>query len=65
MVVGGDYGISIAPHGTYAKDLEYFVEYFDMRPLEALMRNELRGLAFDPAGSVGTLTEGVSPILSS
>ena len=37
MVVGGDYGISIAPHGTYAKDLEYFVEYFDMRPLEALM----------------------------
>ena len=25
LVVGGDYGISIAPHGTYAKDLEYFV----------------------------------------
>lgn len=59
MVVGGDYGISIAPHGTYAKDLEYFVEYFDMRPLEALMcATNYGGLAFDPAGSVGTLTEG-------
>jgi imidazolonepropionase-like amidohydrolase len=59
MVVGGDYGISIAPHGTYAKDLEYFVEYFDMRPLEALMcATTYGGLAFDPEGSVGTLTAG-------
>ena len=28
LVVGGDYGISIAPHGSYAKDLEYFVDLF-------------------------------------
>lgn len=59
MVVGGDYGISIAPHGTYAKDLEYFVDLFDMRPAEALIcatRNG--GEAMDPGGSLGTLVEG-------
>lgn len=57
LVVGGDYGISIAPHGTYAKDLEYFVELFDMRPAEALVcatRNG--GEAFDPGGQLGTLS---------
>jgi imidazolonepropionase-like amidohydrolase len=59
LVVGGDYGISIAPHGTYAKDLEYFVGLFGMSSAEALIcatRNG--GLAFDPRGSVGTLAEG-------
>jgi len=59
LVVGGDYGISIAPHGTYAKDLEYFVDLFGMRPAEALLcatRNG--GKAFDPQGSVGTLEAG-------
>ena len=58
-VVGGDYGISIAPHGTYAKDLEYFVTLFDMRPAEALLcatRNG--GEAFDPSGSLGYFGEG-------
>lgn len=59
LVVGGDYGISIAPHGTYAKDLEYFVELFGMPPAEALLcatRNG--GAAFDPQGRVGTLEAG-------
>jgi imidazolonepropionase-like amidohydrolase len=59
LVVGGDYGISIAPHGTYAKDLEYFVNLFGMSSAEALIcatRNG--GLAFDPRGRVGTLAEG-------
>lgn len=61
MVVGGDYGISIAPHGTYAKDLEYFVELFGMRPTEALVcatRNG--GQAMDPDGQLGTLTPGTT-----
>ncbi len=56
MVVGGDYGISIAPHGTYAKDLEYFVDLFGMSSAEALIcatRNG--GQAFDPSGRLGTL----------
>ena len=59
LVVGGDYGISIAPHGTYAKDLEYFVELFGMRPAEALLcatRNG--GQAYDPKGRLGTLSTG-------
>jgi imidazolonepropionase-like amidohydrolase len=59
LVVGGDYGISIAPHGSYAKDLEYFVALFGMSPAEALLcatRNG--GLAFDPLGRLGTLAAG-------
>ncbi len=59
LVVGGDYGISIAPHGTYAKDLQYFVDLFGMRPAEALVcatRNG--GEAMDPSGSLGTLQQG-------
>jgi imidazolonepropionase-like amidohydrolase len=59
LVVGGDYGISIAPHGSYAKDLEYFVDLFGMTNAEALLcatRNG--GLAFDPRGCVGTLAPG-------
>ncbi len=59
LVVGGDYGISIAPHGTYAKDLEYFVDLFGMSAAEALVcatRNG--GQAFDPGGSLGTLEAG-------
>jgi imidazolonepropionase-like amidohydrolase len=56
LVVGGDYGISIAPHGTYAKDLEYFVDLFGMSSGEALLcatRNG--GQAMDANGSLGTL----------
>ncbi|MCC5886119.1 MAG: amidohydrolase family protein [Gammaproteobacteria bacterium] len=59
LVVGGDYGISIAPHGTYAKDLEYFVDLFGMSPAEALIcatRNG--GEAFDPKGRAGVLRPG-------
>ena len=56
LVVGGDYGISIAPHGTYAKDLEYFVELFGMSPAEALRcATQNGGLAMDPKGRLGTL----------
>ncbi len=56
MVIGGDYGISIAPHGTYAKDIEDFVEVFGMSTGEALVcatRNG--GEAMDPTGNLGTL----------
>ena len=59
LVVGGDYGISIAPHGTYAKDLEYFVDLFGMSNAEAILcATKNGGLAFDPSGSVGTIEEG-------
>ncbi|MBL6690369.1 MAG: amidohydrolase family protein [Pseudomonadales bacterium] len=56
LVVGGDYGISIAPHGTYAKDLEYFVNLFGMSNAESLIcATRWGGQAYDPNGSVGTL----------
>lgn len=59
LVVGGDYGISIAPHGTYAKDLEYFVDLFGMSNAQSLIcatRNG--GIAADPEGRLGTLKAG-------
>ena len=59
LTVGGDYGISIAPHGTNARDLQYFVELFGMSPAEAIIcatRNG--GEAADPSGCTGTLAAG-------
>ena len=59
LVVGGDYGINIAPHGSYAKDLEYFVELFSMSPAEAIIcATKNGGLMLDPAGTIGTLRSG-------
>jgi imidazolonepropionase-like amidohydrolase len=56
LLIGGDYGLSITPHGTNAKDLEYFVDLFDMSPAEALLSaTRDGGLAFDPSGMFGTL----------
>lgn len=33
---GGDYGFAWTPHGTYAKDLEYFVDLFGFTTMEAI-----------------------------
>jgi imidazolonepropionase-like amidohydrolase len=37
VLPGGDYGFAWAPHGENAKDLEYFVKYLGMTPMEALV----------------------------
>ncbi len=37
VLPGGDYGFSWAPHGTNAMDLQYFVKYVGMTPMEALV----------------------------
>ncbi|WP_404478403.1 amidohydrolase family protein [Novosphingobium sp. BL-52-GroH] len=37
LVPGGDYGFAWTPHGTYAKDLEYFVDLFGFTPMEAII----------------------------
>ena len=59
VLVGGDYGLNITPHGTNAKDLEYFVDLFSMSPTEALLcATRDGGAAADPTGMVGTLEEG-------
>ena len=37
IMPGGDYGFAWTPHGTNAKDLEYFVKHIGMSNLEALL----------------------------
>lgn len=37
VLPGGDYGFAWTPHGTNAKDLEYFVERVGMSPMEAVI----------------------------
>jgi imidazolonepropionase-like amidohydrolase len=37
ILPGGDYGFAWIPHGTNAKDLEYFVRYLGFTPMEALL----------------------------
>ena len=59
ILVGGDYGLNITPHGTYAKDLEYYVNHFGFTNSEALhSATRLGGLAMHPDGSLGTLEQG-------
>jgi imidazolonepropionase-like amidohydrolase len=59
VLMGGDYGLSITPHGTYAKDLEYFVDLFGMSSAEALLcATRDGGAVADPSGMVGTLEAG-------
>ena len=59
ILVGGDYGLNITPHGTYAKDLEYYVTHFGFTNAEAIhSATRLGGLAMHPDGSLGTLEGG-------
>jgi len=59
VLIGGDYGLSINPHGTNARDLEFFVDVFGMRPTEALLcATRDGGWAFDRSGMFGTLEAG-------
>jgi imidazolonepropionase-like amidohydrolase len=60
VLPGGDYGFGWTPHGTYAKDLQYFVELFGYTPFDALMAatrdaGEMVGFG---GGRVGTLEAG-------
>ncbi len=59
VLVGGDYGLNITPHGTNAKDLEYFVDLFGMSHVEALLcATRDGGAAANTEGMVGTLEDG-------
>ncbi len=37
VLPGGDYGFAWAPHGENARDVEYFVKYLGMTPMEAIV----------------------------
>ena len=59
VLIGGDYGLNITPHGTNSKDLEYFVDLFGMSTSEALLcATRDGGAAADTSGMVGTLEAG-------
>lgn len=43
VLPGGDYGFAWTEHGTNARDLEYFVRYLGMSPMQAIQSATLHG----------------------
>ncbi|CAN5350604.1 amidohydrolase family protein [soil metagenome] len=59
LVPGGDYGFAWTPHGTYAKDLEYFVDLFGFTPMEAILSaTALGGEVMKQGDELGKVKEG-------
>ncbi len=59
ILPGGDYGFAWTPHGTNAKDLEYFVKYVGMSPMEALLSATAWGGPMMRMGkTIGYIREG-------
>jgi len=59
ILPGGDYGFAWTPHGTNAKDLQYFVDYLGMSTMEALLSATAWGGPMMRMGKVlGYIREG-------
>jgi imidazolonepropionase-like amidohydrolase len=59
VLPGGDYGFAWTPHGTYAKDLEYFVNLLGYTPMETLVAaTRLGGAIFGKPNELGQVKEG-------
>lgn len=59
VVPGGDYGFAWTPHGTNAKDLQYFVELLGMSPMEALVTaTKLGGEIMGRPDELGIIADG-------
>ncbi len=59
ILPGGDYGFAWTPHGSNAKDLEYFVKYLGMSNMEALLAATAYGGPMMRMGDVlGQIREG-------
>jgi imidazolonepropionase-like amidohydrolase len=57
--MGGDYGFAWTPHGTYAKELTFFVKYVGFTPLETITCATKTGAEIMGRGDeFGTLTPG-------
>lgn len=57
--MGGDYGFAWTPHGTYAKELTFFVKHVGLTPLEVLKCATKTGAEIMGRGSeFGTLEAG-------
>lgn len=58
-VWGGDYGFAWNPHGDYAKEISFFVNYVGFTPLEAIRCATLNGAEImGRANEFGTLAPG-------
>jgi imidazolonepropionase-like amidohydrolase len=59
VLPGGDYGFAFTPHGENARDLEYFVRYLGMTPMEALLSaTRYGGEIMMKGGELGQLRDG-------
>ena len=59
IVPGGDYGFAWTPHGTNAKDLQYFVDMIGMSPMEAIVSaTSLGGQIMAMEDELGLIKEG-------
>ncbi|MDW3204005.1 MAG: amidohydrolase family protein [Alphaproteobacteria bacterium] len=59
VLIGGDYGFAWTPHGTNAKDLEYFVDLVGMSPIEAIQAGtKLGGEIMGMGHELGMIKEG-------
>ena len=59
VLIGGDYGFAWTPHGTNAKDLEYFVDMIGMSPMEAIQAGtKYGGQIMGMGDELGLIREG-------
>lgn len=59
VLPGGDYGFAWMPHGTNAKDLEYFTTYLEMSNMEALLSaTRMGGEIMMQEDELGMIKEG-------
>ena len=59
VLVGGDYGFAWTPHGTNARDFEYFVDMVGFSPMEAIKAGTLYGGQIMGMGDeLGVVREG-------
>ena len=59
VLTGGDYGFAWTPHGTNAKDLEYFVDMLGFTPMEAIQAaTKYGGQIMGMPNELGQVKEG-------
>jgi imidazolonepropionase-like amidohydrolase len=59
VLPGGDYGFAFTPHGQNARDLEFFVKYLGMTPMEAIRSITVYGGQIMMRGNeLGAVKEG-------
>lgn len=59
VLTGGDYGFAWTPHGTNAKDIEYFVDFLGFSPMEAIQAaTKYGGEIMEMGNELGMVQEG-------